>query len=141
MKQILIFSFLVLLTGTLNSCQQNTAELKQNLSGYWEIEKVTTLEGETKEFKISIIVDYITIEGNTGKRTKVSPQLDGSFKNNSVVESFTIDGSSGELVLRYQTPLSAWNEKVKKATNEKLVVVNNEGKEYVYKRFEKLNIY
>jgi hypothetical protein len=130
---ILFFSLLTI------SCQQNPTALKQNLSGYWEIEKVTTLEGETKEFKISTIVDYISVEGDTGTRTKVSPQLDGSFKNNGAIETFTIDGSSGELVLRYKTPHNTWTEKVKKATKEKLLIVNNQGKEYVYKRFEKFN--
>ena len=131
---ILLSCFLI------TSCRQNPKELQQNLSGYWEIEKVVTLEGNVKEFKISTIVDYIHIEGNTGTRTKVGPQLDGTFKNNGSVETFTIDGSSGELVLRYKTPQHTWNEKVKKATQEKLLVVNNEGKEYYYKRFNTFTI-
>ena len=139
MKKYVISSLLVMVFTSLFSCQQNTKELKENLSGYWEIKKVTTLEGETKEFKISTIVDYITVDGNLGKRTKVSPQLDGSFKNNGATESFTIDGSSGELVLRYQNPESIWVEKVKYATKEKLRIVNKQGKEYIYKRFEKFN--
>ena len=139
MKKYVISSLLLVIFTSLFSCQQNTKELKENLSGYWEIKKVTTLEGETKEFKISTIVDYITVDGNLGKRTKVSPQLDGSFKNNGATESFTIDGSSGELVLRYQNPESIWVEKVKCATKEKLRIVNKQGKEYIYKRFEKFN--
>ena len=139
MKKYVLIGLLVIVSTSLFSCQQNTKELKENLSGYWEIQKVTTLEGETKEFKISTVIDYITVEGNTGKRTKVSPQLDGSFKNNGATESFTIDGSSGELVLRYQNPESMWVEKVKDATKEKLRIVNKQGKEYSYKRFEKFN--
>lgn len=131
---------LALLYFFLSSCQQNPTELKENLAGYWEIEKVVTLEGETKTYTISTIVDYISIEGNTGKRTKVNPQLDGSFKNNGTAETFTIDGSSGELVLRYQTPLNTWTEKVKKATAEKLRIVNNQGIEYYYKRFTKFTL-
>ena len=139
MKKYLLIGLLVFVSTSFFGCQQNTKELKENLSGYWEIEKVTTLEGETKEFKISTVVDYITVDGNFGKRTKVSPQLDGSFKNNGATESFTIDGSSGELVLRYQNPESMWVEKVKDATKEKLRIVNKQGKEYIYKRFEKFN--
>ena len=139
MKKYVISSLLLVIFTSLFSCQQNTKELKENLSGYWEIKKVTTLQGEVKEFKISTVIDYITVAGNSGKRTKVSPQLDGSFKNNGATESFTIDGSSGELILRYQNPESMWVEKVKDATKEKLRIVNKQGKEYIYKRFEKFN--
>ena len=139
MKKYVLNGLFLIISISLFSCQQNTKELKENLSGYWEIEKVITLEGETKEFKISTIVDYIIVDGNFGKRTKVSPQLDGSFKNNGATETFTIDGSSGELVLRYQNPESIWVEKVKEATKEKLRIVNKQGKEYIYKRFEKFN--
>ncbi len=139
MKKYVLNGLYLIISISLFSCQQNTKELKENLSGYWEIEKVTTLEGETKEFKISTIVDYIIVDVNFGKRTKVSPQLDGSFKNNGATETFTIDGSSGELVLRYQNPESIWVEKVKEATKEKLRIVNKQGKEYIYKRFEKFN--
>ena len=139
MKKYVISSLLLVIFTSLFSCQQNTKELKENLSGYWEIKKVTTLQGEVKEFKISTVIDYIIVEGNSGKRTKVSPQLDGSFKNNGATESFTIDGSSGELILRYQNPESMWVEKVKDATKNKLRIVNKQGKEYSYKRFEKFN--
>jgi len=139
MKKYVISSLLLVIFTSLFSCEQNTKELKENLSGYWEIKKVTTLQGEVKEFKISTVIDYITVAGNSGKRTKVSPQLDGSFKNNGATESFTIDGSSGELILRYQNPESMWVEKVKDATKNKLRIVNKQGKEYSYKRFEKFN--
>jgi hypothetical protein len=139
MKKYVISSLLLVIFTSLFSCQQNTKELKENLSGYWEIKKVTTLQGEVKEFKISTVIDYITVAGNSGKRTKVRPQLDGSFKNNGATESFTIDGSSGELILRYQNPESMWVEKVKDATKNKLRIVNKQGKEYSYKRFEKFN--
>ena len=139
MKKYVISSLLLVIFTSLFSCQQNTKELKENLSGYWEIKKVTTLQGEVKEFKISTVIDYITVAGNSGKRTKVSPQLDGSFKNNGATESFTIDGSSGELILRYQNPESMWVEKVTHATKNKLRIVNKQGKEYSYKRFEKFN--
>ena len=139
MKKYVISSLLLVIFTSLFSCQQNTKELKENLSGYWEIKKVTTLQGEVKEFKISTVIDYITVAGNSGKRTKVSPQLDGSFKNNGATESFTLDGSSGELILRYQNPESMWVEKVTHATKNKLRIVNKQGKEYSYKRFEKFN--
>ena len=139
MKKYVIRSLLLVVFTSLFSCQQNTKELKENLSGYWEIKKVTTLQGEVKEFKISTVIDYITVAGNSGKRTKVSPQLDGSFKNNGATESFTLDGSSGELILRYQNPESMWVEKVIHATKNKLRIVNKQGKEYSYKRFEKFN--
>ena len=139
MKKYVISSLLVMVFTSLFSCQQNTKELKENLSGYWEIKKVTTLQGEVKEFKISTVIDYITVAGNSGKRTKVSPQLDGSFKHNGPTTSFTVDGSSGELILRYENAESMWIEKVKYASKENLRIVNQQGKEYSYRRFEKFN--
>ena len=53
--------------------------------------------------------------------------------------SFTVDGSSGELILRYENAESMWIEKVKYASKENLRIVNQQGKEYSYKRFEKFN--
>ena len=61
MKKYLFIGLLVFVSTSFFGCQQNTKELKENLSGYWEIEKVTTLEGETKEFKISTTVDYMVV--------------------------------------------------------------------------------
>jgi len=139
MKKYIIFSLFTLIASILYSCQQNTIELRENLSGYWEIKEVTTLEGETKQYSISTVIDYITLEGDTGKRTKVSPQLDGSFKHNGPTTSFTVDGSSGELILRYENAENMWVEKVKYASKETLRIVNQQGKEYSYKRFEKFN--
>lgn len=131
---------LLLISLTVLSCRQNPTELQQNLTGYWEIEKVVTQDGEEKTFKVNAFIDYITLEGTSGKRTKVSPQLDGTFKNNETVEPFEINTGSGELLLRYTTQFNAWTEKVKKATQDQLVIINNEGKEYHYKRFKKFSI-
>lgn len=120
----------------LASCSQNKDEMLKNLPGYWEIESVKTEDGFVKEFTISTTIDFIELNDNKGLRTKVNPQLDGSFKNNGTTENFTVDTTKEKLVLNYDNNLSKWAEDVVQVTKNKLVVLNEEGKEYTYKRFK-----
>ena len=120
----------------LAACSQNKDEMLHNLPGYWEIVKVTDQGGNTKEFKISTTIDFIELNDTTGIRTKVNPQLNGSFKNNGTTENFIVDTSKEQLLLNYDNNLGQWTEEIVTATKNKLTVINAEGKEYSYKRFE-----
>ncbi|MFT7072440.1 MAG: hypothetical protein ACJA1Z_000764 [Patiriisocius sp.] len=135
MKKILFF----IVVGTVLGCSISKEEKLQNLNGYWEIEKVVTETGAEKTFAISTVVDFIEIDGNQGKRTKVNPQLDGSFKNNGSTETFEVDTSGNNLILHYKTPFATWDETIEKATTTNLKTLNSEGKQYFYKRFEKFD--
>ena len=45
----------------------------KNLNGYWEIEKVTFPNGETKDYSVSTTIDYIELKGDReeeGKNTQ-----------------------------------------------------------------------
>ncbi|MGJ8667029.1 MAG: hypothetical protein ACSHW7_11715 [Patiriisocius sp.] len=117
------------------SCGQDKQEQLENLSGYWEIVSVEDEDGTLKEFKISTTVDYISVENSSGKRAKVKPQLDGTFITSGNVEEFEIMDLPEHIALKYKTPYATWSEFILDATKEKLVILNEEGKKYTYKRF------
>jgi len=123
------------------SCENRTEPAqKDKLAGYWEIESVAMPDGTIKEFSISTIVDYIEVSENNGIRTKVAPQLDGSFKNNGVAEKFTIKTENDSLRLFYETPFDSWQETVLRATDSVLTVLNRDDKVYNYTKFKKFNV-
>jgi hypothetical protein len=136
MRNTLLKISLIFLFFCLTSCKQSPDEMINNLPGYWEIVDVTDPAGNKKEFKISTIIDFIELNGNKGLRTKVNPQLDGSFLNNGTTENFDMEENDNTLLLNYDNNLGIWSEEVLFASKDKLVVRNTEGKEYSYKRFE-----
>lgn len=111
---------------------------KQNLEGYWEIKAVEIPSGNKKNFDLNTIVDYIEVKGDGGMRTKVSPNLDGTFINNGVSENFTLKIEDDSLRMYYKTPFDEWKETVIKAKDSTLVVKNRDNKVYEYKKFRKL---
>jgi hypothetical protein len=122
------------------SCSQPKPEVSINkLPGYWEIESVILADGVKKDFSFNPIVDFIEIDSMNGVRTKVAPQLDGSFKNNGVAEEFTIKFENDSLNLYYKTPFDSWKETVLKVTDSIFVIRNRDAKIYHYKKFVKFN--
>lgn len=134
----LLFSCLLLLTF---SCKQaNPDEMISHISGYWEIEEVTSAEGEHKAFTVNMLVDYIEINQNEGFRKKVAPQPDGTFKITEDAEKIEVKTENNLVQLNYSTPFDQWKETVLKANENQLIVKNETGKTYTYKRFEQLNL-
>lgn len=134
----LLFSCLLLL---MFSCkQENPEEIISHISGYWEIEEVTSAEGERKEFTINMLVDYIEINDNEGFRKKVAPQLDGTFNITDDAEKIKVKTENNQVQLLYSTPFDEWTETVVKADKNQLVLKNETGTVYTYKRFENLNL-
>ena len=134
-----IFTYFFLLV--LISCgKQDPTDQINKLAGYWEIESVAMSDGETKEFSMSTIVDFIEVSEENGVRTKVSPQLDGSFLNNGVAEKFDIAIENDSLRLYYKTPFDSWKETVLIATDSVLKVLNRDDKIYTYSKFKKFKL-
>jgi len=134
----LLFSCLLLL---MFSCkQENPEEIISHISGYWEIEEVTSAEGERKEFTINMLVDYIEINDKEGFRKKVAPQLDGTFNITDDAEKIKVKTENNQVQLQYSTPFDEWTETVVKADKNQLVLKNETGTVYTYKRFENLNL-
>ena len=125
----------------LYSCQQQSPEEKiENLSGYWEINNVHSEHVDDKEYTFNNTVDYIEVDGNNGVRTKLQPNPDGSFTGNKTGENFIIKVENKQLNLYYETPFDEWKETVVRARDNLLVVRNEDGIEYHYKKFEPINL-
>lgn len=134
----ILLSCIILFTAI--SCgRQDPMLQKEKLSGYWEIESVTMPDGTKRDFSISTVVDYIEVSEDKGVRTKVAPQLDGSFINNGAVEAFELKFKEDSLQLYYKTPFDSWKETVLMATDTQLKIINRDSKIYTYKKFEKFN--
>lgn len=131
----ILFSFIFL------GCEKPDPETQKNyLSGYWEIKTVTMPDGETKNYDINTVVDYIEIAGDSGIRTKVAPRFDGSFKTNGLAEDFVLKIENDSLRMYYQTPYDAWKETVIEAADSTLTVINRDHKIYTYSKFKKFDL-
>lgn len=128
----LAIAFVTLSCG--NNKQQSVID-KENLSGYWEINSVMLPDGTEKHFDTNLIVDYLEVVGDFGSRMKVSPQLDGSFQTNGVIEDFEIKFENDSLNMYYKTPYAKWKETVLEADGEVLKVINHEKNIYSYTRY------
>ncbi len=137
MKKIVLFLFI----GLLMSCNQsiNEADL-QHLNGYWEIDEVELPDGEKKEYKVNETIDYFKIDVNKGFRTKVMPQLDGSYLNNDLKEDVQIVINDGEAIIQYKTKYATWSEEIIKLTKDDFVVKNQQDLVYYYKRPVKFSL-
>ena len=123
------------------SCGKPPAEkMIPNLQGYWEIQKAISSAGIEKEFKYSQNIEYFEIKDSTGFRKKVQPRLDGSFLISEDLEPFTITVENDSLRIFYKNTWDSWKETVVKATDNELMIVNENGNQYFYKRFQKIDI-
>lgn len=133
----LVLSLLLILF--IGCSKPNPAVSKDKLQGYWVIQSVELKDGSKKDFAFSPIIDFIEVSETNGVRTKVAPQLDGSFKNNGVAEKFSIKIENDSLNLYYNTAFDSWKETVLKATDSLLEIKNKDAKIYSYKKFVKFN--
>ncbi len=137
------FRFYLLLISSIIivSCSKpNPNEMKNHLNGYWEIKEVKMPDGEKKDYKATVILDYIEVKNDSGIRTKVSPKLDGSFLNNGVGEDFAVKIENDSLNLYYKTPFATWKETVLKAEDSTLIIKNSDNKIYTYKKFKPFDL-
>ena len=59
MNKIVSFGIFLMLVACQNKLSQEELPL---LNGYWEIEKVTLANGQTKEYNVNNTVDYIELK-------------------------------------------------------------------------------
>ncbi|WP_396197814.1 lipocalin family protein [Flavobacterium sp.] len=138
MKKLFVLFFL----GTIVvSCKQTITETDlQYLNGYWEIEKVTLPDGDTKEYKVNETIDYFQIAQKKGFRSKVMPQVDGSYLTNDIKESVQVSLKDGSATLHYKTTYAKWNEEIITLSKDHFVVKNAQDLEYHYKRPVKFSV-
>lgn len=133
MKKIVLLLLLILSI----SCEQQNIDL-QHLPGYWEIKKVESKEGKSKEFKINQTVDFIVVEDTLGFRKKLKPLFSGKYEGSKDVEKFSIQNKEGRITLHYTTPYDNWKEEILMLTDEQLVVKNEANLTYTYQRYQSL---
>lgn len=135
-KYITILSFLFLL-----SCAKpiEAADIPK-LNGYWEIDYVLLPSGDKKDYPMNETYDYFEVKGNVGKRTKVMPQLDGTFLTNSLSEQIKIVTEKDETFIEYKTDYAKWREQLLTLNDTELVLRNPEKNEYHYKRTGPINL-
>lgn len=137
MKKIILF----LVFGLFLSCKQSISEADlQNLNGYWEIEKVELPDGDKKEYKVNETIDFFKINDKKGFRSKVMPQIDGTYLTNDLKEDVVIVLKDGDATIQYKTNYANWNEEIIELSKDKLVVKNQQDLEYHYKRPAKFSI-
>ena len=67
MNKIVSFGIFLMLVACQNKISQEELTL---LKGYWEIEKVTLANGQTKEYNVNTTLDYIEVKELSGYRKK-----------------------------------------------------------------------
>lgn len=137
MNKIVSFGIFLMLVACQNKVLQEELIL---LKGYWEIEKVTLANGQTKEYNVNTTVDYIELKELSGYRKKVYPKFDGTFDTSNDAEQFTIIVQQDRFEIHYKNELSEWVEVLKSLDEYSFSVTNAEDITYYYKRFEPINV-
>lgn len=123
------------------ACSQSPEDSLRYIEGYWEIADVTFTDGSKKEYSISQNVDFFDIQENyTGVRKKVQPDINGHFTTSQNIENIDIEINDNILILQYSTAYDTWKETVVTATKEKLILQNENGDIYTYRRYQPLII-
>jgi len=105
-----------------------------DLNGYWEIEQVIADDGREKNYTGSMSYDFMQFTDSTGFRKKVVPQFDGSFLVNDRADSVRLKQIDGKLFLVFKNEFSEWKEELQTLSDQKMVLLNAEDKEYHYKK-------
>lgn len=133
--------FLFLFAVSMVSCSGRVSyEDLHHLNGYWEIEEVEFSNGSTKEYPMNTVVDYIELKDGKGFRKKMAPRFDGTFETSDDAEPFSIVEENGLFFMRYENPLSEWQERLLSLSGDSFSVENPEGITYYFKRFEPIKL-
>ena len=123
------------------SCNSKVSEDDiANINGYWEIESVIMPDGSEKDYTVNPTIDYFEIKGKTGLRKKVMPQFDGTYKVNDGSENITITQKDDKTYIDYVTTYAKWQEELITLSDDELVVKNQHGIEYHYKKPEPFTV-
>ena len=133
---LLLFTSFVLLSC---STKVNPDDLSK-INGYWEIESVIMPDGSEKDYKVNPTIDFFEIKGKTGIRKKVMPQFDGTYRVNNLSEKVSIAQKNDTIYMDYTTNYAKWQEVLLELSDDKLVVKNQHGIEYHYKKPEPFTV-
>ena len=138
MARILTFCFTLMFLGCMDT-SISEADLHY-LNGYWEIAEVEFPDGATKEYTVNTNIDFIQLEDGKGFRKKLQPKFDGSYGTSHDAELFTINLSNDIITMHYASDFNDWEEKLVQLDSMSFSVINAEGIQYRYKRFQPIVI-
>ena len=133
---------LLLFTSIILSSCSNRVSLDDlsKINGYWEIESVVMSDGAEKDYAVNPTIDYFEIKGKSGIRKKVMPQFDGTYRVNDLSEKISIVQKNDKVVMNYSTNYAKWQEELLELDDKTLVVKNQHGIEYHYKKPEPFTV-
>ena len=131
MRKIKFISLIVLLY-IIFSC--NPVNNINYLNGYWEINSVTFMGKELKDYPFSNTIDYFEIKDNQGFRKKVKPRIDGNFDITMHQINFELILKEKNKIIKYGKGIN-FKEKILVLDSLNLHLENEEGYIYRYKKF------
>ena len=76
---------------------------------------------------------------NKGYRKKVKPDFSGKYKTNNIKDSIIITHKNEQFTIHTSTPLDSWDDIIIELTPKKLILKNDKGVLFHYKKHEKYN--
>jgi hypothetical protein len=138
MKKILPF---IIILSLLCSCKENSNTLIKFIEGNWEIHQVKKDNQLLKEYDLNQSIDYFQVNDDlSGFRKKLMPNLDGKYIVTEHEAPFQLHVENGKLNIKYYLGSDTIVETIRKASEMELIIQNNRGFTYFYKRFEPFNI-
>ncbi|VXC23993.1 conserved hypothetical protein [Flavobacterium sp. 9AF] len=131
MRKIFFSLFFLILLSC--SEKKDNIDLKF-LNGIWEIQKVVLTDNSVKEYKINESVEQININKNKGTRRKVLLFYNGNFVLNNIIQEFRMEQKDKKYFLLNHTQFSEWKEVIETLNDSELVLKNEQGLEYHYKK-------
>ena len=133
--------FFVLLLALCTACTKvDPNSFKKHINGYWEIDRVVLSTGEEKEYNFNQSIDFFELKDTIGTRKKVQPKIDGNFIVTRDSETFIVKIENDSLRMFYTTPLDSWKETVISAKENQIIIKNEAGNMYFYKRYQKIEL-
>lgn len=119
------------------SCSQK-ADLSQIgfINGYWQISKVTDLDGNKKEYPINEVYDFFEIKNNSGFHKKVTWQPDGTFLVNDLQENVKITIVNEEVMLDFSSKYGKHSENLESVSKDEMVLVSKDQIRFIYKKVD-----
>lgn len=112
----------------------------QYLNGYWDIELVESESKKVTKFGVNSTIDFYYLDKtNNGYRKKATPDFSGKYKTNKIKDAISINKKDGQYNIQTTTELDSWTDTIIELTAEKLVLQNNKGVLFHYKKHEKYN--
>ncbi|WP_394750022.1 hypothetical protein [Spongiimicrobium salis] len=136
MKTALPVLILLLFSSCKNTIVKEDLSL---LNGYWEIEKVSFPNGESKDYTVNTTIDFIKIDDVKGFRKKLRPKFDGTYDATDDAVLFSIHETDGLFSMHYTNSFERWKEDLVELQENSFTTMNEESVLYTYKRYQPIN--